>query len=207
MLKIVVASAVVLTALAVELHAQDTSLWRYTTTEKIEFYRVTPLGDLVVGTKDQIVSLNPETGEVQWTRSDIQKLPTEGFGPIPFTPYSVLRTKDGIALIDLATGETLWDSTVVPLEKVRGYLLVPQHDMLLVYGETPGSKRTFVAVELTTGEVRWGQDTLLQENPKLQRGHGIHSFAGHQPPLLDSDTTFILNISKDGPLRIDSRTG
>ncbi len=189
------------------LTAQDTSLWRYTTTEKIEFYRVTPLGDLIVGTKEEIVSLNPETGEVQWTRSDIQKLPTEGFNAIPFTPYSVVRSKDGIALLDLATGETLWDSTVVPLKKVRGYLLVPQHDMLLVYGETPVSKRAFVAVELTTGEVRWGQDTLLQENPKLQRGHGIHSFAGHQPPLLDSDTTFILNISKDGPLRIDSRTG
>lgn len=43
--------------------SQDTSLWHYTTTEDIEFYPITPPGDLIVGTKDGVVLLDPETGE------------------------------------------------------------------------------------------------------------------------------------------------
>jgi outer membrane protein assembly factor BamB len=187
--------------------AQDTSLWRYTTTEKIEFYRVSPLGDLVVGTKQEIVALDPETGEVDWTRRNSRELRSEGFNPIPFTQYSVLRTNDGIAMLDLATGEMMWDSTTVSLEKVRAYLPVTRQGIMVVYGETPESRRTFEAIEMATGEVRWRQDTLLQENPKLLKARGIHSFAGHQPLLLDTDTSFILNISEDGPTRIHLGTG
>ena len=201
------------------LTAQDTSLWRYTTTEKIEFYRLTPLGDLLVGTKDEVVVLDPETREVRWTRNDILKkpgglvinpapLPGAAFDPIPFSPYGVVRTNDGIAMIDLGTGETMWDSTAVPLEKVRGHLTVPQHKMVLVYGETPESKRTLIAVDVVTGEVGWRQDTLFRRSsPNLQRINSLRSLTGHQPPLVDSDSTFILNLSKDGPMRIHSRTG
>ncbi len=68
---------------SVPVTTQDTSLWRYTTTEKIEFYRISPLGDLVVGTKREIVALDPETGEVDWTRRNIRELRSEGFGQVP----------------------------------------------------------------------------------------------------------------------------
>ncbi len=198
---------------------QDTSLWRYTTTEKIEFYRVTPLGDLLVATKDEVVVLDPETGNVRWSRNDILKphggivinlgpFPGAAFDPIPFSPYGVVRTNDGIAMIDLWTGETRWDSTAVPLEKVRGHLAVPQHNLVLVYGETPESERTVVAVDVATGDVGWRQDTLFRRSsPNLQRINSLRSLSGHQQPLVDSDTTFILNLSKDGPMRIHSRTG
>ena len=64
-----------------------------------------------------------------------------------------------------------------------------------------------MAVDAATGEVRWVQSSLLDESPKIPQAKGVRSFIGHQPPLVDSDTTFILNVSKDGPMRIDSRTG
>ncbi len=199
--------------------AQETPLWRYTTTEKISFYQVTPLGDLMVGTKEEVVALDPETGDVRWSRNDILKkpgglvinpglFPGAAFDPIPFSPYGVVRTNDGIVMIDLGTGETLWDSTAVPLDKVRGHLTVPRHNMLLVYGETPESKRTLVAVDIATGEVGWRQDTLFRRSsPNLQRINSLRSLSGQQPPLVDTDSTFILNLSKDGPMRIHSHTG
>ena len=210
------------------LTSQDTSLWRYTTTEKIEFYRITPPGDVIVGTKDGIVVLDPETGEPRWTRTDILKppggirtndaindvsfdklfpFPAQQYNPIPFSPYALVRTNDGIVMIDLGTGESMWDSAGLPLEKVRGHFPVLQHDMVLVYGEGPETKRTFVGVDITTGAVRWRQDTLLRKSPSMPRAKSVRSFVGHQPPVVDSDTTFILNVSKDGPMRIDSRTG
>ena len=198
--------------------AQDTPLWRYTTTEKIEFYRLTPLGDLVVGTKDNVVALNPETGAVLWSRDDILKppggfivnpgpFPGAAFDVIPFSPLGIVRTNDGIATIDLATGNTLWDSTAVPLDKVRGHLSVLDHGLVLVYGETAESKRTIVAVDAKAGDVIWRQNTLFQDSPDLAHINSLRSLDGHQPPLVDSDSTFILNISKDGPMRVDARTG
>ena len=208
--------------------AQDTPLWRYTTDEDIEFYRVTPLGDLIVGTKDGVVVLDPETGEAKWTRGDIltppggfggtsdfvndvnfrelYPFPAQQYNPIPLTRYGLARTNDDIVMIDLGTGESMWESPP-PLEKVRGHFPVMQHGIVLVYGEAPENKRTFVAVDAVTGEVRWSQGNLLEESPKIPRARSVRSFIGHQPPLVDSDTTFILNVSKDGPMRIDSRTG
>ena len=86
-------------------------MWRYTTDEDIEFYRVTPLGDLIVATENEITVLFPESGEPKWTRSDFEDLSDESFNAIPFTSYGVLRTRDGIAMLDIGTGETMWGST------------------------------------------------------------------------------------------------
>ncbi len=197
--------------------AQDTLLWRYTTTEKITFYQLTSLGDLLVATKEQVVVLDPKTGDVRWARTDILKppsgiisnpgpFPTAAFSPIPLTSSGVFRTKDGMAVVDLVSGETLWDSTAVPLKKVRGHIAVPQHHMVLVYGETPESKRTLVGVDIGTGEVRWRQDTLFRKSPKIEKVNSIRFLAG-QGPVVDSDSTFILWLSKDGPMKLHARSG
>ena len=121
--------------------AQDAPLWRYTTAENIEFYRVTPTGDLIIRTKDGIVVLDPATGEPKWTRDDVLQppggfsssdvvndvswadlfpYPAQQYNPIPLTQFGVSRTNDDLVMIDLGTGVSMWDSPD-PLEKVRGH--------------------------------------------------------------------------------------
>jgi hypothetical protein len=203
------------------LRAQDEAIWRYTSEEEIKFYRVTPPGDLMVGTKDGVVALDPETGEPRWSRHDILRAhdgfigpinpgpwPGAAFDPIPFSPYGVVRTNDGILMLDLTTGETVWDSTAVEMDKVRGHFVIPQHDLVLVYGEAREGDETLVAVDALTGEPRWRRGDLFERSsPQQLHVNALRSLTGHQPPLVDSDSTFILDISKDGPMRIHSRTG
>jgi outer membrane protein assembly factor BamB len=195
-----------LVAVSPRLHAQDTPLWRYTANEEISFYRITPLGDLAVATRDKLTVLDAETGQEIWSRTDIPDLREGAFDVISYTPYGVVRSKDGIALIDLTSGVTLWDSTTIAL-KVRGYFAILPHEMMLVYGETAESDNTLMAVDLETGALLWRQDLLLAQKPPLEKIDGIHTFAGHQLPLLDTDSTMIVFISGDGPLKIHVGTG
>jgi outer membrane protein assembly factor BamB len=130
-----------------------------------------------------------------------------GFDMIPLTPFGVIRSKDGISVIDLESGATLWDSTAIPIQKVRGYFEILEHDMMLVYGETPESKRTLVAVDISSGDLRWRHDDHFREKPKTEKIDGIETLFGNQPPLLDTDTTLILHVSKDGPMRLHAATG
>jgi hypothetical protein len=187
--------------------AQDTLLWRYSAAEKISFYRLTPLGNLVVGMDAGLLVLDPESGEPTWVRDDILKLKDAGFDAIPLTSYGVVRSKDGIAVLDLLSGVTMWDSSLIPLEKVRGYFDVLPHNMMLLYGESEESNKTLIAVDLQSGDLRWSQGDLFDKKPKLEETDGIHTLIGHQPPLLDTDSTMILYISKDGPIRIHVETG
>ena len=218
MLSVATALLTILMSSQVALQAQDAPLWRYTTTEKITFYQLTSLGDLLVATKEQVVVLDPETGDVRWARTDILKppsgiisnpgpFPTAEYSPISLTSSAVFRTKDGMAVVDLASGETLWDSTAVHLKKVRGHLAVLQHGLVLVYGETPESKKTLVAVEMATGEVRWRQDSLFRKSPKIEKVNSVRFLAWQQTPVVDSDSTLILWLSKDGPMKLDARSG
>ncbi len=186
---------------------QDTLLWSHSTVEKISFYRVTETGDLLVTTKEDVSLLDPTTGEAIWTRDDIRELKLEAFDLIPLTRYGVIRSKNGIAVIDLATGSTMWDSTTVPLKKVRGYFAVPGRNMMLIYGESEESNKTLVATDLLSGELRWAQPELFDKKPPLEENEGIHTLAGHQAPIFDTDSTMILPISKDGPIQIHVETG
>ncbi len=192
---------------AVALPVADSVLWKHVAAGDIAFFRLTSFGSVIVGSVDGLAALDPATGRAIWTRADIRGLAGGGFEVIPVTPYGVVRTRNGIALLDLQTGTTAWDSTVVPLQHVRGFFYIPQHRMLLVYGRARPDGRGLVAMDIDSGKVRWEQRGLLQSDPELWDLDGVHSVWGHQPPLPDTDSTLILYINKDGPFKIHAATG
>ena len=187
--------------------AGDSALWTYTATGPISFQQLTPLGSLVIGTSGALVALAPGDGTPLWTRVDVPGLAPQSFESIALTTYGVVRAKDTVAVIDLQTGRTLWSSTRTGLKKVTGYMSVIEHGLVLLYGESDRGKQTLCAVSLGTGEVKWIQGNLLDTKPADRDVEGGHALSGHQTPLLDTDSTMILYLSKDGPIRIRVRTG
>ena len=186
--------------------AQD-ALWHFAAAHEIEFFQLTPLGHLVIATRGEMLALGPETGDTLWTRADLSRWKEAGFDVLPESPFGVLRTNDEITVIDVGSGTTLWDHTAQPLEKVRGYFDVPELNVMLLYGETPESDKTLAAVHIETGELVWRQDDLFDKKPEIEKVDGISTAWGSQPPLMDTDTTLVLYISKDGPIKLDARTG
>ncbi len=83
--------------------------------------------------------------------------------------------------------------------------------ILLVYGKRASHQSFIVASDLESGAVLWRQDSLFVAPPEplvLRTQYRTRkTMAGSQPPIFDTDTSIILYVSKDGPIRIDARTG
>jgi outer membrane protein assembly factor BamB len=186
---------------------QDSVAWTYTASDRISFQLVTSLGSLAIATNSALLALAPSTGTPLWIRDDVRGLQEGEFESIPLTPYGLVRSKDSITVIDLQTGRTVWSSPKTGLRKVSGYVSVVEHNLILLYGQSDRSKQALCAVGLDNGEVKWVQGGLFDAKPEDGETEGGHALSGHQAPLLDTDSTMILYLSKDGPIRIHVRTG
>jgi len=196
-------------------------MWTLTTEADIEFQRVTPLGNLLVGTDDGLMGIDPATGTRQWMRDDVKKLKGCNYEEISNTPYGLLDLGEGVGgtqrrveVIDLATGEKRWDSEALPMNSSQGLYQAPQKRMLVMFG-TPkkGTKSVVVGVDTETGEMKWQQDAMFKKPLVLYEVKGSGKFFkrmtvdGGQGPVFDTDDTMILFVSADGPMKIDLATG
>ncbi|MEO6583974.1 MAG: hypothetical protein ABIO05_06600, partial [Ferruginibacter sp.] len=72
--------------------AQPATDWTKTFPSKINWYRITDAGVLVVGTKDGLYGINPDGKEV-WKIDQIENIQEENYDPIEGTPYIVMAKR------------------------------------------------------------------------------------------------------------------
>src|SRR2546426_3173505 len=180
------------------------TLFPYTTLFRSDAFR----DALLIANKTELAAIDPATGDAIWTRKDLTDLHGVALDFVGATGYGVVTRGEKIEIIDFRTGERRWDTGTLSLLSARGWLSLPGEDtLLLMYGRTAESATTLMAVELATGKVRWRQDHLFGLEPKVFGTGGVSYLFGHQPPLPDTDTTFVLYLSADGPIRVHARTG
>lgn len=191
--------------------AQTNPLWRYTATDDIEFLRVSPLGSLVIGTDSSLSSVDGTTGAAMWIRSDIKHLDASNVILFANSPFALVTASNGFVVIDLNTGGTRWDWSSLSIASSYGQVPVVERRMLLVYGKRPKDGSTLLAVDLESGRVLWRQDSLFVAAPERvgapRPSTAWKTMLGHQPPIVDTDTSMVLYVSEDGPVKVDLRTG
>ena len=202
---------------------ESPALWSYTSPSKINFYFSTDMprardftsmsGDayerlLVVGTKTELAGVNASTGAVLWSRKDRADINGAALAIAWNSGFGIISGHDTLEIFDLRTGGKRWDSGSLSVLAARGWLPSPGTDTAIVLlGRTANSPTTLMAVDVATGRVRWRQDSAFTAEPKVFETSGVPYLLGHQSPLTDSDTSFLLYISTDGPIRLDARTG
>lgn len=192
---------VILPFAAAPLVAQTPPIWRYTATTPIAFVQVTPLGNLVVATPEGLVGLDPSSGAAAWKRDDLKDLERKSFAVIRQSRFATVRVGKSVEVIDLATGATKW--RMPPPGDVRPYLPIPERGLILAYGTNDSRTPVLLAADLETGAVRWEHLQPFDAAPEdLEQ-----DYVGQQPALWVSDSTFVLYISKDGPVLVHVRTG
>lgn len=192
------------------LSAQARPLWRYVAPDDIEFFRITSLGTLIVATKTSLAGVDPRKGSAAWTMADVMAEENDLL-LIPNTPFALLGGNPGFEIIDVGTGQTWWNSGLLPSASSTGRMPLVEQRLLLVFTKGAGKATTLLAVDLESGKVRWRQDHLFLTAPEPVGPPGDRNFRktmlGHQRPIVNTDTTMVLHVSKGGPIKIDLRTG
>jgi outer membrane protein assembly factor BamB len=204
--------------------------WKLDTGGEIVFQRVTPLGTLLVSTEMNLRAVDPATGKTLWMRDDVRMLKEGFYDEIADTPYGLLDLGDGsatsprrIEVIDLENGRMRWDSRNLPMSSTQGIYQIPQKNLLLMVGlprQTQksgvlieGKKSMLLSVDLTSGAMKWRQDSLFSTPVRVFEVHGTgkvvkrRTIEGNQPPVYDGESGAFLYLSEDGPVKFDLATG
>ncbi len=202
---------------------ESPALWRYRSPSDITFYtmaevpraydRFSASGDafapiLILANKAELVGIDPATGTVTWSRKDLPDVKGTALDLVGTTGMGIVTLGDTMQAIDLRTGEKRWDTGTLSFAAARGWLSSPNVDTaIIMLGNTARGASTLMAVDVLTGKVRWRQDSAFTVEPKVFSTKGVHYLFGNQSPLADTDTTLVLYLSTDGPVRLDARTG
>ena len=77
------------------------------------------------------------------------------------------RTSDRYMAIDFGTGDTLWDSFELSLERTRGYLYVSELNRFFLAGQDTNENGLIVSVDGADGTVLWQQETDIIDRFKF----------------------------------------
>lgn len=192
---------------AQQLPPADT-VWRYRAAADIASYRICPETELLVATKSSLIALDAGTGAPLWELTDLPSLARGLFTGRCGGATGISYRQDRIVAFDVASGRRLWDAAALPpIREIRGYMALEDQDLLLLFLRTASSERSLAAVQLSTGKPHWIRDDLFSQSPRFANRDGVSDLSEYQVLIADSDTTLLLYVTPDGPMRLDHRTG
>ena len=162
-----VIAAVCVGALPSRLEAQTTAVWTHTAQRKIQHFEMTPLGDVFIGTDRRTYVLDGASGDTVWARDDIRDcghklrsgLTTVGFvlecsyqgtaksvlDILEGTPFATIRPKDKFAVLELRSGQMLFDSDSAKLGRIGVADYLTDSRSFLMHSDPGGNQQDVIA--------------------------------------------------------------
>ena len=168
------AAAFGLLALASAAHAAEVPpSWRMDFQRPIGWQRVTTLGDLIVNTAGGLYAVEPETGNLRWSHTDLGNLPRGGFEEIPGAPLVVIddgQVDPRTVILNLMTGALIFDSQAENLTQIASKHMLAQSGSLLIAGFEAGKPQpTLFLYDIHSGKRLWSSDALNEGMNDLMR--------------------------------------
>jgi outer membrane protein assembly factor BamB len=201
-----------------EVQASGASIWTHDPKEKIQWFELTGVGTLMVGTDEGLYSLDPDAGTVLWRRDDLKKIDRGRVEEVEGTPLTlvtentgVVSTKTRLIALETLTGTTVWETDqlkgstvgVTPIYD-RGLLLVAT----CLSDRAARAKLDLAALSMTTGRPLWQaefpEQVDLHAVERKARLFQRFDLEGHQPPVYDGESVY---LSWAGVHRYDVATG
>ncbi len=188
--------------------------WSKDLGDEITWSRLSFAGTLIAASESQLAHFDT-SGELLWLRDDLAKLAQFNVKDVTGTPFLIISERLGnvppksrLQILNLTTGETLWDTGSFAGGGLGAYP-IPEKNLLVYLVDMAGAKPGVYAVgySLDTGEERWrnklGSVGSLPTHPS-DTGGFIPSpdLNGHPPPVV-TDDMIILPVGKLIALRLD----
>ena len=187
----------------------------------IRWQRVTAFGQLLVSTTAALHAVDPDTGAVTWSHTDLARLPAEGLEELGGSPLVLIS--DGAAenprtvVLNVFNGELVFDSRAVGLGQISAPRVLPQAGSLLVAGFEIGKPQpTLYAYSIDNGDLLWKSNVLDSAmNPSGNALLGLLMSAAiamvkidpvQSEPLELGDGTFLLG-AMGHVMRLEAATG
>jgi hypothetical protein len=142
--------------------AQKGSDWQKNFNAKINWYKVSDDGLLIVATKDALYGLSTDGQEV-WKADDVENIKESNVEFIDYTPYVVVVRNGYTRVIDGVSGKMLFNSNEAGYKAVTKRLHLPKSNKLMFYG-VGKEGLLLMMVDLTTGTKLWSQTKLFEKN-------------------------------------------
>ena len=160
-------SILMLTLFGIGATAQNKSDWTKNFPSKINWYKITDAGVLVVATKDGLYGVNPGDGKEIWKNDDIENIDESNYDPIEGTPYIVMAKrgvfKSSNKIVDVVTGKQIANTRDLGLSSLTKRIYLMKSNAVLFYGLGSTGKPTLMKINLADGTKQWEQQKLFEK--------------------------------------------
>ena len=148
------------------LFAQETPAWSKKFS-KINWYKQTDAGILIVGSNDALYGVDPADGKELWKLTDFDGLKEDNYDPIAGSPYVAL-VNGGFSrnhyIIDATNGKLIASSKDLGFGNVTKRIEAKKLGALLFYGTNSKGKSMSTAVDVSNGNKLWEQEKLFEKS-------------------------------------------
>lgn len=170
------------------INAQVEVKWTKEIQGEILWQEVTALGNLIVGTSDNLLGINPLTGEVNWGKNVFAGLKREAMEELPNSPFIKITTSNSIHIFDQLSGDEVFNSRTAGIKNIEDYFLLYNSDAILVSGKDNGNQPLMLAVKMSEGKVMWS----LQE--KFGRIIAVNELDNNEVLIVTLFNNYKINI-------------
>lgn len=224
----IIYSLLILSGLAANLLPDP--VWKVTVDKDVEWQKFSPNDNLIVGTKENLICLDKDSGQPLWTVDNLSDIHSDYFSFIPGTPYAIAEqliiveerdertsalTRHGhciLNLLDYESGRVIWTSRDLGLFSCQGNFLVRSLKALMAYGRDEQDNDIMQLVDLATGNILWRNENFFdEEKPEtfsmIVTDGTEKVINGNQVPLFDTEETIITYMSRKYVRRWNVGTG
>jgi len=136
--------------------AQVSSAWKKSFESEILWQQVTSLGNLIVCTRNNLLGLNTESGNVLWKNSQFGGIMPDQLQEVSNSPFVTVEKNNSVILLEPFGGEVIFDSKKEGVGEIGSYFFLYRVNGILLSGKKAGSKDPIMLmVDMSTGDVLW----------------------------------------------------
>ena len=132
--------------------------WKKEVPTKILWQEVTSLGNLIVSSREELIGIDTETGEISWGKRAFGSLERAAFEELPNSPFFSVTTGNSLHLIDQFSGNEVFNSKNAGLQQVASYYLLYNSDAILVSGKDQNGAPLMVSVKMSDASLSWSMN-------------------------------------------------